>query len=409
MAVMYDLGIAAYTAGIRLAAPFHAKARLWVRGRKGVRGKIREIAAEKGRLVWFHAASLGEFEQGRPVMEALKRQEPETRILLTFFSPSGYEVRKNYSGADYILYLPADTPSNARFFVQTLQPAAAVFIKYEFWYNYLNELHRRCIPTYLISAIFRKEQPFFKSWGGLHRRMLGYFTRLFVQDSGSVRLLASIGVQQAEQTGDTRFDRVKQIAADALRIEQVEQFLNGAPALVCGSTWGPDEELLLAYMNDYSGPYKLIIAPHEIHESRLRSILDKCRKPAVRFSRYIAGENADVLIIDCIGLLSSVYRYGKIAYIGGGFGAGIHNTPEAAVYGIPVLFGPKFGKFREAVELKERGGAFSIRTAGELKELLDTLTASDPIREAAGRRAGEYVNSQLGATAVIVRALARHD
>ncbi len=395
-----------YTAGIHLAALFNAKAKLWVKGRKGLRGKIREIATGKGRLVWFHAASLGEFEQGRPVIEALKQQEPETRILLTFFSPSGYEIRKNYTGADHILYLPADTPSNARFFVQTLQPAAAVFIKYEFWYNYLHQLHRRHTPTYLISAIFRPEQPFFKKWGRLHRRMLEYFTRLFVQDSESVRLLASIGVQQTKQTGDTRFDRVKQIAADALRIEQVESFLDGAPALICGSTWGPDEELLLAYINDYSGPYKLIIAPHEIHETHLRSITEKCRKPAVRLSRYTAGENAGILIIDSIGLLSSIYRYGKIAYIGGGFGAGIHNTLEAAVYGIPVLFGPKYEKFREAIALKESGGAFSVRTADELKELLDTLTTSDAIRETAGAKAREYVNSQLGATAVILRALA---
>ena len=406
MALFYNIGISAYTTAIRLAAPFNEKASLWVKGRKNIREKIDQTPRSKERLVWFHAASLGEFEQGRPVMEALKKEEPETKILLTFFSPSGYEIRKNYNGADYILYLPADTPGNARHFVRHFHPDAAVFVKYEFWHNYLYELHKQHIPTYLISSIFRPEQPFFKSWGGLHRRMLGYFSRLFVQDEESVSLLKNIGIQNTELTGDTRFDRVKQIAGSAKVIEKVERFCNGAPAVVCGSTWPPDEELLINYINSYNGTYKWIITPHEIGEGHIKAILEKCKKKAVRYTDEQADiSKADVLIIDCIGLLSSIYRYGTIAYIGGGFGVGIHNTLEAAVYGIPVIFGPKYQKFNEAVNLIKEGGAFSIKNGEELNELLNTLTGNSGITEAAGKQALKYVDSQLGATQTIMKYL----
>lgn len=406
MAFLYNIGIHAYTLAIRLAAPFNEKASLWIKGRKNIREHIGRIEKGKHRLVWFHAASLGEFEQGRPVMEALKKAQPDVRIVLTFFSPSGYEIRKNYAGADYIFYLPADTPRNARHFIEAVQPDAAVFIKYEYWYNYLNQLHKQHIPTYLISAIFRKEQPFFKKWGGLHRKMLHFFTRLFIQDEESARLLSSIGIDTFEQTGDTRFDRVKQIADAARDIEKIEKFLNGAPAVVCGSTWPPDEELLLDYINRDNSPFKWIIAPHEIGENRIADILGKCNPRALRYTQDEADlPEAKVLIIDCIGLLSSAYRYGKIAYIGGGFGAGIHNTLEAAVYGIPVIFGPRYRKFNEAVSLIRTGGAFSIQNKTELEELLDTLLRNQAITETAGQHALEYVNSRLGATDVIMKHL----
>lgn len=406
MAFFYNIGIRAYTLAIRLASSFNEKAALWLKGRKNIRGKIGAVKKENHRLIWFHAASLGEFEQGRPVMEALKKEQPDTKILLTFFSPSGYEIRKNYTGADYIFYLPADTPRNARHFIRSVQPDAAVFVKYEYWYNYLHELHKQGIPTYLISAIFRKEQPFFKTWGGLHRKMLHFFTRLFIQDEMSARLLSSIGVEAFEQTGDTRFDRVKQIADSAKDIDKVARFLNGAPAVVCGSTWPPDEDLLLDYINRDDTPFKWIIAPHEIGENHIKGILDKCNVPAIRYSQEDGRlSEAKVLIIDCIGLLSSVYRYGKIAYIGGGFGAGIHNTLEAAVYGIPVIFGPRYRKFNEAVTLIQQGGAFSIESKAELKELLDTLLRNQAITDTAGQQALAYVNSQLGATAIIMKYL----
>lgn len=410
MAFFYNLGIYAYTFVIRLISPFHKKAALWVKGRKDIRQQINRIPQSNTRIVWFHAASLGEFEQGRPVMEALKKKEPATRILLTFFSPSGYEVRKNYAGADYILYLPSDTPRHARQWVEHIRPDAAVFIKYEFWYNYLHQLHQHHIPTYLISALFRKEQPFFKAWGGLHRRMLRYFTRLFVQDEESVRLLASIGITATQKTGDTRFDRVKQIADAAQRIEKVEKFLGQAPAVVCGSTWPPDEDILTDYINHDHSAFKWIIAPHEIGENHLRTLTAKCKRKLVRYTNEDARfEEADVLVIDCIGLLSSVYRYGQIAYIGGGFGTGIHNTLEAAVYGIPVIFGPKYQKFNEAVDLIREGGGFSIHNAAEFKELSDRFIQTPEATRAAGEKARLYVNSRLGATQIITDTLLKSE
>lgn len=407
MAFFYNIGIRAYTAAIRLASPFNEKAALWTQGRKGLRNRIKSVSRKEGRLIWFHAASLGEFEQGRPVIEALKQQQPDTKILLTFFSPSGYEVRKNYKETDYIFYLPADTPVNARLLIGHFKPDAAVFIKYEFWYNYLHELHRQHIPTYLISAVFRPTQAFFKPWGSLQRKMLHCFTRLFVQDAESVRLLTSVGISCAEQTGDTRFDRVKQIAGQSRNIETVEAFLNGIPAVVCGSTWPPDEELLLNYINDYRGIYKWIVVPHEIGESHIRSIQEKCRKKTARYSAWETenDSSAEVLIVDCIGLLSSLYRYGRIAYIGGGFGAGIHNTLEAAVYGIPVLFGPRFRKFREAVELAAQGGAFPVKDDAELREIFDALLGDPGIARTAGEKARDYVDSRLGATERILKYL----
>lgn len=409
MSLFYNIGIRGYQLAIRLAAPFNEKAALWVKGRKNIREKIAQIQRKDERLVWFHAASLGEFEQGRPVIEALKEAEPSTKILLTFFSPSGYEIRKNYAGADYILYLPADTLGNARFFVEQLKPDAAVFIKYEFWYNYLHELYKHHIPTYLISAIFRPEQAFFKNWGTLHRRMLGFFKRLFVQDEESVQLLNSIGIQNAERTGDTRFDRVKQIAGAAKEIEKVKQFCDGHPAVVCGSTWPPDEDILLDYINSKdAGSYKWIITPHEIGENHIKTIQEKCKKKIIRYTDENASlADYDVLIIDCIGLLSSIYRYGQISYIGGGFGVGIHNTLEAAVYGIPVIFGPKYQKFNEAVNLIREGAAFSVNNGEQLREVLDSLIQTPAIAETAGQKARDYVDSQLGATAIIIKELTR--
>lgn len=406
MSIFYNAGIRGYQLAVRLAAPFNEKAALWVKGRKNIRKQIAQIQRKGERLVWFHAASLGEFEQGRPVMEALKAAEPSTRILLTFFSPSGYEIRKNYAGADYILYLPSDTPGNARFFVEQLKPDAAVFIKYEFWYNYLHELYKNRIPVYLISAIFRPGQPFFKSWGTLHRRMLGFFNRLFVQDEESVQLLDSIGIRNAQRTGDTRFDRVKQIAGAAKEIEKVKLFCNGLPAVVCGSTWPPDEDILLDYINNDNSAYKWIITPHEIGESHIKAILEKCKKKVVRYTDKNASlADYEVLIVDYIGLLSSIYRYGQISYIGGGFGVGIHNTLEAAVYGIPVIFGPKYQKFKEAVSLIREGGAFSISNGEQLREVLNSLIQTPAIAETAGQKALNYVDSQLGATEIIVKEL----
>ena len=406
MAVLYNIGIRAYNLGIRLAAPFNEKAALLCKGRKEVWKKLQDFQRGSERLVWLHAASLGEFEQGRPVIEKLKATEPATKILLTFFSPSGYEIRKNYNGADYILYLPADTKRNATCLIGLFRPDAAIFIKYEFWYHYLHELYQRKIPVYLISAIFRPEQPFFKSWGGLHRKMLGFFNRLYVQDEQSVKLLQTIGIKNVCLTGDTRFDRVKQIADQAKEIGKVRLFCNEQPTVVCGSTWPPDEEILMEYINHDTSQYKWIIVPHETGEGHIKTIIGKCTRKIIRYTQAESGlSDYDVLIIDCIGFLSSVYRYGKIAYIGGGFGVGIHNTLEAAVYGMPVIFGPRYRKFNEAVSLIREGGAFSIQNGSELKEILDTLIQSPAIAAAAGEKALDYVKSQLGATNIICKEL----
>lgn len=417
MKLIYSLGIALYGLAIRLASPFNSKAKLLLAGR----GRTKKVlnaainAPEKcdvrvntgnEKWVWFHAASLGEFEQGRPVIEELKKRQPETKVVLTFFSPSGYEIRKNYAGADAILYLPADNRSNAKKFLDAYKPSAAVIVKYEYWYNFLTELKRRDIPTYLISAIFLPTQPFFKWWGGMYREMLQCFTKLFVQDQESLELLETIGVKHAVVTGDTRFDRVEQIAKEAKSIPQVEKFLNGADSVVCGSTWGPDEENLFAYINNYQGKFKWIIAPHEIGEGHVSKILSLCKKRVARITAMPDNvAECDVLIVDCIGMLSAIYRYGSVSYIGGGFGVGIHNTLEAAVYGVPVIFGPNHKKFREALGLIEHGGAFAYKEQSELAELLNTLLANDGITKAAGASARKYVESQLGATPLIVQTL----
>lgn len=408
------MGIALYGAAIRVASPFNNKAKLILNGRgatmKLLNGKADNVRVNTGneRWVWFHAASLGEFEQGRPVIEELKKREPETKVVLTFFSPSGYEIRKNYTGADAILYLPADSRANARKFLDAYKPSAAVIVKYEYWYNFLTELKRRDIPTYLISAIFLPAQPFFKWWGGMYREMLGCFTKLFVQDEDSLELLNKIGVKHAVVTGDTRFDRVEQIAKEAKSIPQVEKFLNGADSVVCGSTWGPDEENLFAYINNYEGDFKWIIAPHEIGEGHISKILSLCKKPVARISAMPDNvAECRVLIVDCIGMLSAIYRYGSVSYIGGGFGVGIHNTLEAAVYGVPVIFGPNHKKFREALGLIAEGGAFTYSQPSELSELFNTLLVNQGITKAAGMSARKYVESQLGATPMIVKELVK--
>lgn len=414
MKLIYTIGIALYGLAIRVASPFNKKAKLLLDGRgrtkRALDGTANDVKVNTGneKWVWFHAASLGEFEQGRPVIEELKKREPETKIVLTFFSPSGYEIRKNYSMADAILYLPADNRKNAKAFLDAYKPSAAVIVKYEYWYNFLTELKRRGVPTYLISAIFLPTQPFFKWWGGIYREMLGCFTKLFIQDEESLDLLNKIGVKHAVVTGDTRFDRVEQIAAEAKSIPQVEKFLNGADSVVCGSTWGPDEENLFAYINSYDGDFKWIIAPHEIGEGHISKILSLCKKPVARITAMPENvADCNVLIVDCIGMLSAIYRYGSVSYIGGGFGVGIHNTLEAAVYGVPVIFGPNHKKFREALGLIAEGGAFTYSESSELAELLNTLLVKPEITKAAGMSARKYVESQLGATPLIVTELVK--
>lgn len=396
---LYDLGIYLYDFMVHLMAPFSRKPRKMMKGHWVVYRLIRQQREKEARYIWFHAASLGEFEQGRPLIEKIRENYPDYRILLTFFSPSGYEVRKDYKGADIICYLPFDKPRNVKKFLDVAKPCMAFFIKYEFWKNYLNELNKRRIPVYSVSSIFRKDQIFFKWYGGAYRQVLEDFDHIFVQNEASKRFLAKIQISKVTVVGDTRFDRVLQIKEQAKPLPLVEKFKGQSVTLVAGSSWQPDEDLFIEYFNSHP-EMKLIIAPHLIDENHLVEIIDKLKRPYVRYSRANERnvEKADCLIIDCFGLLSSIYRYGEIAYIGGGFGVSIHNTLEAAVYSIPVIFGPKYQKFMEAIELIEAKGAFSIKNYSELNALLDKLLSDSVFLQETGNNAGDYVNHHSGAT-----------
>jgi len=404
MTFIYHILIRLYQAAISTASVLgNHKAKLWIGGRKDIFKKLQSALKQDEKRIWVHAASLGEFEQGRPLIEKIKEQHPEYKIILTFFSPSGYEVRKNYTGADYIFYLPMDIPANAKRFIDLVKPEKVLFIKYEFWFNYLSILKKRNIPVYLCSAIFRENQLFFKWYGGWYRNILSMFSHFFVQTDKSKELLDSIGFTNVSVTGDTRFDRVYAIASNAREINEVAAFVGSHQCLIAGSTWEPDEDLLAAYINEKDAPVKYIIAPHEIHLSHIERLEKSIGKQVVRFSAWKQNPagNPDVLIIDNIGMLSSLYRYGQIAYIGGGFGKGIHNTLEAATFGLPILFGPNYNKFQEAKDLIAFGGAFSITCQNELSHKLDELFSNPAALKNAQKVAGEYVKNNIGATDLI--------
>ena len=437
---MYNLIIYLYLLGVAVYSRFNEKVRKMWRGERDAFDVLRAKVEPGARYVWFHAASLGEFEQGRPLMEQLRREHPELKILLTFFSPSGYEVRKNYEGADIICYLPLDTPRNARRFLRLIRPETAFFIKYEFWYNYLHILKHRGVPVYSVSSIFRDGQVFFRWYGRQYGRVLGCFTHFYVQNEKSRELLASIGLTNVTITGDTRFDRVLQIKEQAKVLPVVETFLDLGPqssdlrpqtsdrrlqtadlrlqtsdqraykVFVAGSSWPPDEEIFIKYFKEHP-EWKLIIAPHVIGEEHLQQI-EKLLE-GLKGVRYTQAEkemlsmegkqsaansqlsilNSQFLIIDCFGLLSSIYRYATVTYVGGGFGVGIHNTVEAAVWGVPVIFGPNNQKFQEAQELKQCGGGFEINGYDDFAQLMDSGRYT-----AAGRQALNYVERKAGAT-----------
>ncbi|MDR0667753.1 MAG: 3-deoxy-D-manno-octulosonic acid transferase [Prevotellaceae bacterium] len=412
MHFLYNTGIHLYSWAIRLASPFHAKARLFRAGRRRLFKRLQAAITDEAPVVWFHCASLGEFEQGRPLMEAYRQQCPEHKLLLTFFSPSGYELRKDYPGADWVFYLPLDTPRNARRLIGIVKPRMAIFIKYDFWYNILQALQAQGVPTYVVSAIFRPAQLFFKSYGGFFRNMLHAYRQLFVQDNYSQELLQSIGITRVQVSGDTRFDRVRKLAQASRTIPPVEPFLAGQPALIAGSTWPADEDKLAGALAALPAPVKLIIAPHEIHEERLAAIERRFRKGGtVRYSALCDGSqpaapHCRTLIVDTIGLLAALYRYGKAAYIGGGFSiSGIHNTLEAAVYGLPVVFGPNYQRFREACDLITQGGAVGYTNEKKLEAILLRWFTDDDARRAAGEINRQYVIHHCGATAMILQAL----
>ncbi len=408
MVFLYTLGIRLYIVLVYLVSPFNPKANKWLKGRKHLFTRLRESIQKDDRVAWFHCASLGEFEQGRPVIEEFRVKHPDFKILVTFFSPSGYEVRKDYSGANLIYYLPIDTWNNARRFVQIVHPEVVFFVKYEFWYFMLTRLKREGVKLYLISALFRPDQLFFKRYGTWYRKMLRCFTHIFVQNEQSETLLLSIGFSHVSVSGDTRFDRVHQIASKAKEISLINTFKNNKITLVAGSTWPKDEELLSQWLRSSNSDVKLAVAPHEIEENHIQSIIQLFS--GLRVVRYTQTSNeeaatAQVLIIDTIGILSSAYRYGELAYIGGGFGAGIHNTLEAATWGIPVVFGPRYQKFKEANDLIAGGGGYSIATLEELSTAFDVLLNQPDKLSQSARFAREYVELKRGATERILNSI----
>lgn len=400
----YDLIMSLYAGLIRLVGWKYEKARLWSEGRRNLAQRMRNEIDPSARIVWVHVASLGEFEQGRPIIEEIRRQHPEYKILLTFFSPSGYEIRKNYAGADYIFYLPIDTRRNVRQFLDIAHPEIVIFVKYEFWLNMLSELRRRQIRTFIVSSIFRRNSVFFRPYGGAWRTALETFEVLFVQNEESKELLADLGFDNVAVTGDTRFDRVAEIARSARKVELIERFKGDRPVFIAGSSWGPDEELLIPLMND-NPSLKFIIAPHEMEESRIARLLQETRGGAVRYTQ--CNETTDfghtqLLVLDTVGLLASVYGTATWGYIGGGFGVGIHNTLEAATFGLPIAFGPNYKKFKEACDLISLGAARSIQNYEELAAWFAPLRDDAAHLAEASRTARDYTQRHQGATRQII-------
>jgi len=404
MLLIYNIGIQLYFYVIYAVSLFNKKAKLWINGRKNSNYARYENSA------WFHFASLGEFEQGRPVLERFKAQYPDKIIVMTFFSPSGYEVRKSTPLADAVYYLPLDTAGNARRFIDAINPDIAIFTKYEYWYHFYNELHKRKVPVYVISAIFRPGQVFFKWYGGLHRKILSFVTYFFVQNEQSIKLLQYIGITNAAISGDTRFDRVWANAQHPKILPAISEFKNGQKLFIAGSTW-PDDELLLAALPSLYPNWKFIFAPHEISEAQIKRLVEMLpANSAIRYSHLI-GQHAPVilhdmhqtLIIDNVGMLSSLYHYGDIAYIGGGFGAGIHNTLEAAAFGLPVIFGPKYHKFKEAKDLVAMEIGFSIDNETELKNKVGFLAHDEKRFKDISQKIKQYVKEHTGATEAIMK------
>jgi len=399
MLIIYNIALLLYFFAVYVAAIFNPKARLWVNGRKDTK------YINTKQSIWFHFASLGEFEQGRPVLEYYRAKYPNQKIVVTFFSPSGYEIRKNTPLADAVYYLPLDTAANARHFIDTIQPTLAIFTKYEYWYHFFNELHKRQIPLYIISGIFRPGQVFFRWYGGLHRKMLSFVTYFFVQDEQSIQLLQSININNALISGDTRFDRVWANAQAPKALPVINEFKNNHKTFIGGSTWPDDEKLIATLVNDYTD-WKFIIAPHEINEEKIKNLINLLpANSVIRHSQldtyHLPLTNYQTIIIDNIGMLSSLYQYGDIAYIGGGFGVGIHNTLEAAAFGLPVIFGPNYNRFKEACDLIDEQTGFSISNEAELKSTVAYLVEDEERYNAISKKIKHYVQDHNGATKTI--------
>lgn len=404
MRLVYNFVIRVFSLTAWVASLWSQKAADWHRGRKNLPEKIAGSLSRDEACLWVHCASLGEFEQGRPVIEELRRLAPGLKIVLTFFSPSGYNVRRNYKGADHVFYLPADTRTNAVKFIDAVNPVAAVFIKYEFWYNYLETLHSRGIPAVLVSGIFRPGQHFFRWYGSFFRKTLSFFSHLFVQDKASAGLLRGIGIGNVTVSGDTRFDRVAGITRLQDGIAALARFAADAKVMVCGSTWPEDEEIIARYRRENPGRLKYIIAPHEVGEHSIERLKKNFGQRILFYSSYNPAtlDDYDVFVIDTIGLLSTAYRYGQMAVIGGGFGKGIHNILEAAAWSKPVLFGPEHRKFREATGLISAGGAFTFSCFRQFAEDVEKLLSDDAVMISAALAAGRYIAENQGATKMVV-------
>jgi len=405
MNCIYTISIRLFSLLIKLAAPFNIKAKQICIGRRQTFSVLNDKIKAGDRVAWVHCASLGEFEQGRPIIEAIKKQHPEFKILLTFFSPSGYEIRKNYDLADCVCYLPADTKSNARKMIDLVKPELVFFVKYEFWNNYLHEFKKRNIPLYLVSAIFRENQQFFKnSFGGKwYRKMLFCFEHFFVQDENSVELLKGIGITNVTRAGDTRFDRVAEIAKNGKNVPLIEKFKGDSLLVVVGSSWRPDEELIAQYILSHP-EVKFVIAPHETKRANVDRLINLLTTNIICYTEASDDTviNKQVLIVDTIGILSSVYRYADLAYIGGGFGVGIHNTLEAAIFGMPIVFGPNYLKFNEATSMVKLGIAFPVNNSEELTTIFDQQLLNVEARQEVAQKCTAFTNQNLGATQIIL-------
>jgi len=405
MNVLYNLSIFFYSILIRLTAPFNVKAKQISNGRRRTFDELQAKIKHDKPIVWVHCASLGEFEQGRPIIEAIRKQYPEYRILLTFFSPSGFEIRKNYDFADFICYLPADTKRNAERLIDLVRPEIVFFVKYEFWFHYITELKKRNIPLYLVSAIFRENQLFFKNmpWGKWYRKMLFSFEQFFVQDGQSVKLLHQVGIKNVTKAGDTRFDRVAEIARNGKDISLVEKFKGNSLLVVAGSTWKPDEELLVKYILSHPET-KFIIAPHETKKANIERLINLLKTTVICYTEATENSvmNKQVMIVDTIGILSSIYKYADLSYIGGGFGVGIHNTLEAAIFGMPIVFGPNYHKFNEAKTMVNLGIAFPINNSSSLNSIFDQLLSDNEKRNSITEECSNFINQNLGASQIIL-------
>lgn len=407
MKFLYHIAIFGYLLMIKTASLFNPKAAKWVRGRKGIFSQLRQIPFHQYKVAWFHCASLGEFEQGRPVMEKFRKQYPDYKILLTFFSPSGFEIRKNTPAADFVLYLPIDTPGNARRFVSIVKPRMAFFIKYELWFNYFAALKKANIPVFLVSAIFRPNQFFFKPWGRHFLKSMKHISHFFVQNTESRQLLLKAGITQVTVSGDTRFDRVSEVMNKPESFSEVEKFVQASIIFIAGSTWPEDEKLLLSLIQQNHKGIKYIIAPHEISASHIKQLTDALGDGVVKLSDTNKEHysQARVLLVDSIGKLSHLYQYASVAYIGGGFGAGIHNILEAAVFGMPVIFGPNYQKFQEARDLVEYGAAFCIHDSMQLNQTTYSLLSNYDFLSNTSLIAREYVKLKTGASQAVINHL----